>query len=94
MKKLLNIQNLIIVLLLGLFAQNVYLQEKINTILEVAIRAEYYASEANDNAYQASIYASDASDYASDASDYAAEASWYSQDASINSFGNSCNYCP
>jgi len=80
MKKYLNYKNLIIVLIVGLIANNVLLQIKVEKAIDAANDAAYYAEEASSNAKEASNNAENA---------------YYSaQKAANNSFGNQCYTCP
>jgi hypothetical protein len=101
MKKYFNYKNLIIVLIVGLIANNVLLLIKVEEAIDAANDAEYEARNAFDEAENAASNASDAAYYAEEASSNAKEASnnaenaYYSaQRAANNSFGNQCYTCP
>jgi len=80
MKNAFHKENLLIILVLGLFGHNVYLQFQVEKAIEAA---EYAAS-----------YATDAAEKANEAADYAEAASLSAEDAVYNAFGNQCGSCP
>jgi hypothetical protein len=101
MKKYFNYKSLIIVLIVGLIANNILLQIKVEEAIDAANSARYEARRAYDEAENAASNASDAAVYARRASSNAEEASnnaenaYYSAErAANNSFGNQCYSCP
>jgi hypothetical protein len=101
MKKYLNYKGLLIILIVGLIANNILLQIKMEKAIDAANSARYEARRAYEEAENASNYASDASDYARRAFSSAEEASnnaenaYYSAErAANNSFGSQCYSCP
>jgi cell division protein FtsI/penicillin-binding protein 2 len=94
MKKYLNYKSLIVLLILGLIANNILLQIKMEEAIDAANAARYEARNAYDEAENAASNARDAADYAKNAADYAEEASDYARRANNNSFGNQCYSCP
>ena len=94
MKRFLNINSLLVLLLLGLISHNFYLQGQVQESLEAAQAAAAEASRAARNADTASSYASEAAEYSRDAADEASKAADSADDAYWNSFGNQCTTCP
>ena len=68
MRKLLTKENLLILLLIGLFGHNIFLQTRIEKAIKAAKDAEYEARNGTERADEAASYASDAADYANETS--------------------------
>ena len=93
-KKQFTRQNVILLILIALFAHNYYLQSKIEIAINTAIDAEYEARMAKSYASEAANNASDAAYYASEAATEAENASSNAKKAYRNSFGYQCWSCP
>ena len=94
LKAFLTVQNLMLVLLVGVAGHNYYLQLQVKKVLEVASEARDEANEAAHLAGYASSAAESAAQYAESAVDIAGEARDYAYEASENAYGNVCGYCP
>jgi cytoskeletal protein RodZ len=101
MKKKFTRENLMLLLLIGLFGHNIYLQFEIDDTKSAARSAWSTAQTASDYALRAANYASYAADYAEEASEHASGAEsaatnayYAAQDAADNAFGNQCWSCP
>ena len=94
MKYIINRENLLIILVIGLIGHNIFLQIRVEKAIDAAQDAEYAAYRAESRASDAASYASDAADNASDAAAYASEAASNADDAYRNSFGRQCWSCP
>lgn len=101
MRKLLKIQNISLILLLGLFGHNLYLQIQVEKAVKASINSENEAKKATNKASAVLAYAREAAENSRIAAEYANEAAensreaWnYAEDAAYNSFGSQCWSCP